>query len=66
MRPAHSAGAPSGSSVEITWFGTRSLICPNHQSDSCVRIRPLSGMSLGSTQSKAEVRSLATMTSRPA
>ena len=67
VRPGPVGGrAGRAARSEITWLGTRSAIWSNHQSESWVRIRPLSGMSLGSTQSKAEVRSLATMTSRPA
>ncbi len=65
VRPFQSAGAPAGTSVEITWLGTMSAIRSNHHSDSWVRTRPLSGISFGSTQSWADIRSLATMTSSP-
>ncbi len=55
----------SGTRVEMTWLGTRSLSRSNHHSDIAVRMRPLSGIGVGSTQSYAEIRSLATNSSRP-
>ena len=47
-RPAHSAGT---SVAEMTWLGTTSASWSNHQSDSWVRILPLSGIGVGSTTS---------------
>src|SRR5262249_54793462 len=67
VRPANSAlSAPAGSSielisVEIKWLGTFSR--SNQNALSCVRIRPLSGIPLGITQSNALIRSVATKSS---
>src|SRR3954454_6151706 len=55
----------SGTSVDSTWCGTSSASRSNHHSDIRVRISPLSGMVVSRTKSNAEMRSLATMSSRP-
>ena len=49
---------------DATWFGTTPSSRLNHHFDSAVRMRPLSGIGVGSTQSNAEMRSLATNSSR--
>src|SRR3954467_10848773 len=46
------------------WFGTISRSRVNQKPDSPVSTRPLSGISVGSTMSKVEMRSLATSKSR--
>src|SRR5216110_264491 len=58
-RPPNSAGT---SVAEMTWLGTTSASCPNHHSDSRVRIVPLSGTGVGSTTSYTDTRSEATST----
>ncbi len=50
----------AGSSADTRWCGTRSASRSNHQTDSAVSTRPLSGIGVGSTTSYAETRSLAT------
>ena len=55
-----------GTSVDRTWCGARSASCSNHHSDIRVRISPLSGMAGLRMWSKAEIRSLATISSSPA
>jgi hypothetical protein len=44
----------------MTWFATRSLVRSNQNSESPVSTLPLSGIAVGSTTSKALMRSLAT------
>ena len=56
------AGGISRRSVLSRWFGGASVSSQN--SVSAVSTRPLSGIGVGSTQSKALMRSVATMTSR--
>ena len=56
---------PAGTLVERTWLAVTLSSRSNHHSDSAVRILPLSGTGVGSTQSKAEIRSLATNNSLP-
>src|SRR5690242_17245714 len=56
-RPVHSGGT---SAEETTWFGTTSASRSNHHSESWVRTAPLSGICVGSTTSKTEIRSEAT------
>ena len=60
-RPANSGGT----SVDSTCPGTRSANWSNHHRLSAVRMRPLSGIRLGSTQSNAEIRSDATTSNEP-
>src|SRR5712691_5874024 len=58
-----SAGRPPGMSSGATptrWFATRSPVRPNQNRDRPVRTRPLSGIGVGSTTSKALSRSDAT------
>ena len=47
----------------MRWFGTIFSVLRNQKFESCVRTRPLSGIGVGRTASKADSRSLATMTS---
>jgi hypothetical protein len=54
-----------GTLVVTTWLGTMPVSRSNHHSDMAVRMRPLSGIGVGSTQSYAEIRSLATNSIRP-
>ena len=51
--------------MDTTWWGTTSASRSNHHSDIRVRISPLSGIVESSTKSNAEIRSLATISSRP-
>src|SRR4051794_7869188 len=66
IRPRSSSaspGAPPGISSGRTptrWFGTRSSVRANQNRDRPVRTRPLSGISVGRTTSKALSRSEAT------
>src|SRR3954468_9068394 len=46
------------------WFGTSSRVRANQNADRPVSTRPLSGISVGRTTSKVEMRSLATSRSR--
>src|SRR5436190_556395 len=57
--------ARSSVSVESRWFGTRSAVSANQKRDRPVSTRPLSGISVGSTTSKALIRSEATSASLP-
>ena len=54
------AGKASTSAV-MRWFGTMPRRRSNQKSDICVRTRPLPGMPWGRMQSKAEMRSVATI-----
>ena len=56
---------PSGTSTESTWFGTSAASRSNHHSDIRVSTAPLSGIVDSRTKSNAEIRSLATINSRP-
>ena len=56
----------SGTSTETTWSGTRSRSRSNHHSDSCVSTAPLPGMGVGRMWSKAEMLSVATISTSPA
>ena len=68
LRPANdSRSAPAGNgapsmSVDNMWFGTPSK--SNQKALSCVSTRPLSGMPVGKTQSKALIRSVLTISRR--
>ena len=65
-RPARANSAPGRRRVATRWFGTTSASCSNHHSDSCGEdLRPCPGSAVGSTWSKAEIRSVATSSSRP-
>ena len=57
-RPSTAAGTPPSTVDASTWCSTPSW--SNHHRLSWVRMRPLSGISLASTWSKALIRSLAT------
>src|SRR5919201_6092556 len=46
------------------WFSQISVVRANQNPDKPVRTRPLSGISVGSTTSNVEIRSLATSSSR--
>src|SRR5207253_7018825 len=59
----HSIDRPSARS-ESRWFGTIAAVCANQYAERPVSTRPLSGISVGSTTSKVEIRSLATSSSR--
>src|SRR3954451_11484473 len=59
----HSGERPS-SRRPTRWFGTIELVRANQNADRPVSTRPLSGISVGSTTSKTEMRSLATSSSR--
>jgi hypothetical protein len=68
VRPANSSRcSENGSGISATssvtrWLVTRSAVRANQNSERPVRTRPLSGIGLGSTTSKAEMRSLVTIT----
>src|SRR5512132_1534925 len=59
----HSIERPSGRRPS-RWFGQSSRVLANQTADSPVRTRPLSGISVGRTTSKVEIRSLATSSRR--
>src|SRR3954449_1045847 len=59
----HSSERPSGRSAS-RWFGTISRVRANQKPESPVSTRPLSGISVGRTTSKVEIRSLATSSNR--
>src|SRR5687767_8208862 len=59
----HSSERPSGL-IPSRWFGQISGVRPNQKPDKPVSTRPLSGISVGSTTSKTEMRSLAARSSR--
>src|SRR5436190_5556501 len=59
----HSVDRPSSRS-RSRWFRTIELVRANQNADSPARTRPLSGISVGSTTSNVEMRSLATSSSR--
>src|SRR3954452_11726460 len=59
----HSVERPSSCSPS-RWVGTSSRVRANQNADRPVRTRPLSGISVGRTTSKVEMRSLATSSSR--
>src|SRR5690348_3997582 len=61
---SRNAGGKRRMSVETRWFGTMCAVLRNQKFESCVRMRPLSGIGVGMTTSNADSRSLATMTSR--
>src|SRR5438034_8709380 len=74
-RTTHSSGSMSSRRHSLErpsacrpsrWFGTIELVRANQNADSPVSTRPLSGISVGSTTSKVEMRSLATSSSRSA
>src|SRR5689334_21181175 len=54
----------SGTMPETRWLGWKVSVCENQKIESCVRTLPRSGMPLGRMWSKAEIRSVATMSSR--
>ena len=65
-RPARSGRLVNGPgnadpSAVSRWCGTMSAICSNQYSESPDSTRPLSGMAVGRTTSKAEMRSVATI-----
>ena len=69
-RLAYSAASvPGGStlatSVPVRWFGIRWAVLPNQKFEIWQSISPLPGIGSGSTTSKAESRSLATISRRP-
>src|ERR1043165_9754662 len=59
----HSVERPPSRSAS-RWFGTIAPLRANQTADSPVSTRPLSGISVGRTTSKVEMRSLATSSSR--
>src|SRR4051794_24096952 len=59
----HSVERPS-SPRRSRWFGTMSRVRANQKADRPVRTLPLSGISVGSTTSNVEMRSLATSSRR--
>src|SRR6476646_7775106 len=59
----HSVERPS-SRRPSRWFGTIELVRANQRAESPVSTRPLSGISVGRTTSKVEMRSLATSSRR--
>src|SRR5690348_14841792 len=59
----HSSERPS-TWIARRWLAHRSRDRANQNAESPVRTRPLSGISVGSTTSKVEIRSLATSSSR--
>src|SRR5215210_3202058 len=62
-RRRHSVERPSSRSAS-KWFGTSSRVRANQNAATPVSTRPLSGISVGKTTSKVEIRSLATSSSR--
>src|ERR687897_2731094 len=62
-RRRHSIERPSERSRSM-WFSTMSRLQLNQKAESPVRTRPLSGISVGRTTSKVEMRSLATSSRR--
>src|SRR6478672_11134728 len=62
-RRRHSVERPSSRSPS-RWFGTIDFVRANQNADSPVSTRPLSGISVGRTTSKVEIRSLATSSRR--
>ena len=76
LQPAHEHG-PAGEvgipglgrevrgSIDSWWLGTISAVWSNQNRESPVRTRPLSGIGVGMTTSKAEMRSEATRSRRP-
>src|SRR5215204_1426981 len=59
----HSVERPSSRSAS-RWFGTMSCVRANQKPERPVSTRPLSGISVGRTTSKTEMRSLATSSKR--
>src|SRR5579872_1824224 len=59
-----SAGGRSGTMPEIRWFDWKVSVCENQKMDSWVSTLPRSGIPPGSTWSKADRRSVATISSR--
>ncbi len=58
--------APSGESAkQMKWLGTMSLVRSNQKAEIRFRTSPLSAMPVGNTTSKAEMRSVATISRRP-
>jgi hypothetical protein len=53
---------PSSPRLE-RWFGTIARVRPNQNAERPVSTRPLSGIGVGNTTSKVEIRSLATSAS---
>ena len=63
--PAGSPRLPLATSVPVRWFGIRWAVLPNQKFEIWQSISPLPGIGSGSTTSKAESRSLATISRRP-
>ncbi len=63
-RKFFSTAGRSGTMPEMRWLGWNVSVCENQKIESWVSTLPRSGMPLGSTWSKAEIRSVATMSSR--
>jgi len=59
-RWARSASVANGS-ASIRWLGTRPLVRANQTFEICVSTTPFSGIGVGRTTSKAESRSLVTI-----
>src|SRR3954451_6773012 len=59
----HSVERPSGRTAS-RWLGQMSCVRANQNAERPVSTRPLSGISVGSTTSKVEMRSLATSSNR--
>src|SRR5688572_290789 len=59
----HSSERPSRRTCS-RWFGQMSRVRPNQKAERPASTRPLSGISVGRTTSKTEMRSLATRSSR--
>src|SRR5262245_17900123 len=64
MRRRRTSVERPSSRRESTWFETISRVRANQNAESPVSTRPLSGISVGSTTSNVEIRSLATSSSR--
>ena len=59
-------GAASEASASIKkWLGTKWLVCRNQKADIRFKTNPLLGMPVGRTTSKADMRSVATISRRP-
>ncbi len=70
-RPTSSGGSANGSSSagvpsakRRKWFGTTCAVRSNHHADIWFSTLPLSGIPVGRMTSKAEMRSVATISSR--
>ena len=51
--------------MQMKWLGMLPAVMANQKAEMLERTTPFSGMAVGRTTSKAEMRSVATMSSRP-